>query len=94
MEFIADLEKSIVAIKFDQYAIMNTLLDTKDVNPYQASGYFINPYTVPPRGTKCRVIFEPWQGGDLSKNDLTDTVKGKEKEHVAPVPTERAPLEK
>ena len=92
MEFIADIEKSIVAIKYDQYAIINTLLDTKDVNPYQASGYYLNQYAIPPRGTKCQVIFEPWTGGVLNKTDLTDTVKGKEKEHVAPVPTGPGPL--
>ncbi|MEI6236396.1 MAG: YdjY domain-containing protein [Planctomycetota bacterium] len=89
MEFIADIEKSIVALKYDQYAIMNTLLDTKDANPYQGGGYNLNPYSIPPRGTKCRVIFEPWSGGELKKDDLTDTVKGKEKAPVAPIQTEQ-----
>ncbi len=86
MDFMADLEKSIVALKFDQYAIMNTLLDMKDVDPQHAAGYCVNRYAIPPKGTKCRVIFEPWIGGELKKTDLVDTVKGKEKTNVAAPP--------
>jgi len=86
MEFMADFEKSIVALKFDQYAIMNTLLDTKEIDPQHAAGYCINRYAIPPKGTPCRVIFEPWAGGELNKADLTDTIKGKEQTNVAPPP--------
>jgi hypothetical protein len=84
--FVADLEMSIVALKFDQYALMNTLLDTKDIDPQHAAGYSINRYAIPPKGTKCRVIFEPWSGGELTKPDLTDTVEGKAQVEVAPPP--------
>ena len=81
---MADLEMSIVALKFDVYAIMNTLLDTKDIDPQHAAGYSVNRFTIPPRGTKCRVIFEPWQGGLLTKADLKDTVEGKGGTGTAP----------
>jgi hypothetical protein len=86
-QFMADLEMSIVALKFDVYAIMNTLLDTKEIDPQHAAGYSINRYAIPPKGTKCRVIFEPWKGGELGPSDLTDTVKGREQTGVAPPPT-------
>jgi len=86
MEFIADIEKSVVALKYDQYALMNTLLDTKEIDPQHAAGYALNRYAIPPKGTKCRVIFEPWTGGELNKQDLSDTVKGKEQSNIAAPP--------
>ncbi len=86
MEFMAELEKSIVALKYDPYALLNTLLDTKDIDPQHAAGYALNRYAIPPRGTKCRVVFEPWTGGQLKKEDLVDTVKGKEQSNIAPPP--------
>jgi hypothetical protein len=84
MTFMADLEKSVVALKYDVYAIMNTLLDTKDIDPQHAAGYSINRYAIPPRGTKCRIVFEPWSGGQLTKADLKDTVDGKASGGAAP----------
>lgn len=88
MDFMADIEKSVVALKFDSYALMNTLLDTKNVNPYHAAGYAINRYDIPQRGTKCRVIFEPWSGGALTAEELKDTVEGKAT-NSAPPPTRK-----
>ena len=88
MDFMADIEKSVVATKFDAYALINTLLDTKNVNPYHAAGYAINRYDIPQRGTKCRVIFEPWSGGELTAKALKDTVEGKGN-NPAPAPTQK-----
>ncbi len=73
MYFMADIEKSVVACRLDPYAILNTPLDTRGVDPQHAAGYGINRHVTPPRQTKCRVIFEPWSGGELTKEDLTDT---------------------
>ena len=49
MEFMAELEKSIVALKYDPYALLNTLLDTRDIDPQHAAGYALNRYAIPPR---------------------------------------------
>lgn len=73
MIFLADLEKSIVACKLDPYAILNTPLDTRAVDPQHAAGYGMNWRAAPRRGTKCRVIFEPWKGDELKDDDLRDT---------------------
>ncbi|HYF48033.1 MAG TPA: YdjY domain-containing protein, partial [Planctomycetota bacterium] len=71
--FMADLEKSIVAVKLDPYAVMNTPMDMRDVDPQHSAGYAINRHVCPPRKTKCRVVFEPWSGGELKEEDLKDT---------------------
>jgi hypothetical protein len=82
MVFKADEEKSIVAVKLDPYAILNTPLDTRNTDPQHDGGYGVNRYVVPRRGTKCRLVFEPWIGGELKLEDLKDTSDKK----VAPAP--------
>ena len=82
MIFKADEEKSIVAVKLDPYAILNTPLDTRNTDPQHDGGYGVNRYVVPRRGTKCRLVFEPWIGGELKQEDLKDTSDKK----VAPAP--------
>ncbi|MGD0089602.1 MAG: YdjY domain-containing protein [Planctomycetota bacterium] len=73
MIFRADQEKSIVACRFDPYALLNSALDTRAISPYRALGYNVNWRAVPRHGTKCRVVFEPWTGGELKDEDLKDT---------------------
>lgn len=73
MIFMADFEKSIVAVKADQYAVMNTPLDTRDIDPQHVAGYGVNRHITPARGTKCRVVFEPWAGAELTAADLKDS---------------------
>jgi len=80
--FMADIEKSIVAVKLDPYAVMNTPLDMRNVDPQHNAGYAINRHVTPPRKTKCRVVFEPWVGGELNDDDLKDT--GDEKKPGTP----------
>ena len=71
--FMADEEKSIVALKLDPYAILNTPLNTRGIDPQHAAGYGINQYIIPKRHTRCRVIIEPWTGTELKPEDLVDT---------------------
>ncbi|HEY3319403.1 MAG TPA: YdjY domain-containing protein [Planctomycetota bacterium] len=73
MQFMADLEKSIVAVKLDPYAILNTPLDTRAIDPQHAAGYGVNRYVVPKRGARCWLVFEPWNGATLTAADLKDT---------------------
>ena len=73
MIFKADEEKSVVAVKLDAYAILNTPLDMRDVDPQHGAGYGVNRHLTPQRGTKCLVVFEPWTGTDLKPEDLKDT---------------------
>ena len=86
MIFRADEEKSIVACKLDPYALLNTPLDTRGIDPQHAAGYGINWRAVPRRGTKCRVVFEPWTGGELKDEELRDTGDSSVKPAPAPVP--------
>jgi hypothetical protein len=85
MVFKADEEKSIVAVKTDPFAIMNTPLDMRDVDPQHGAGYSVNRHVLPKRGYKCVVIFEPWVGGELKKEDVKDT--GNRAAAPAPPPT-------
>ena len=85
MVFKADEEKSIVAVKSDPFAIMNTPLDMKDVDPQHGAGYSVNRHVLPKRGYKCVVVFEPWVGGELKKEDVKDT--GNRAAAPAPPPT-------
>jgi len=87
MVFKADEEKSIVAVKLDQYAILNTPLDMRKADPQHDAGYSVNRYLVPKRGTRCRLVFEPWAGGELKESDLKDT--GTIKAPPAPPPTKQ-----
>lgn len=70
--FMADIEKSVVACKLDSYAILNTVLDMRGVDPQHAAGYGLNWRAVPRRGTKCRIVFEPWTGSDLKDDEVKD----------------------
>jgi len=82
--FLADLRNTIAACRFDTSAILNSALDTRGISPYRAAGYKLNWRAVPRRGTKCRVIFEPWTGGELKDEDLKDS--GDTSVKPAPVP--------
>ncbi len=73
MVFMADLEKSIVALKLDPYAILNTPLNTRSIDPQHEAGYSINRQITPRRGTRCWLVFEPWAGGTLGAAELQDT---------------------
>jgi hypothetical protein len=83
--FLADIRNTIAACRFDACAILNSALDTRGISPYRAAGYKLNWRAVPRRGTKCRVVFEPWTGGELKDEDLKDT--GDAAVPPAPVPT-------
>jgi hypothetical protein len=72
MLFMADIEGSIVALKLDAYAVLNTLLDTRNIDPQHAAGYALNADIISHRLAKCRLVFEPWTGGDLKEEDLKD----------------------
>ncbi|MFH0939048.1 MAG: hypothetical protein V1899_07190 [Planctomycetota bacterium] len=82
--FIADLEGLLVACKLDQYAVLNTLLDMRNVDPQHDAGYVINNEIVPRRFTKCRLVFEPWSGGELTTAQLKD-IGEKKSSGVAPI---------
>lgn len=84
MVFMADVEKSVVAVKLDQNALLNTPLDTRSVDPQHGAGYSVHRHTIPLRGTKCTVIFEPWTGTLLNAEDLKDT--GNKSKSPAPPP--------
>jgi len=73
MLFMADIEKSIAACKIDPYAVLNSALDTRNVNPLHAAGYSVNRCLVPKRHAPCRVIFEPYAGAELTAEDLKDS---------------------
>ncbi|HYG73569.1 MAG TPA: YdjY domain-containing protein [Planctomycetota bacterium] len=87
MIFKADEEKSIVAVKLDPYAILNTPLDMRNADPQHDAGYSVNRHLIPKRGTRCRLVFEPWAGGELKGEDLKDT--GDKKAPPAPPPTQQ-----
>lgn len=89
MHFMADIEGSIVALKLDAYAVLNTLLDTRNIDPQHAAGYSLNGDIIPRRLAKCRLVFEPWTGGDLKEEDLKD-IGGKKTTGVA-VGAKKAP---
>ncbi len=83
---MAMIEKSVVAIKSDPNALLNTPLDTaelSDTNPEKGGFYEINSALVPKRGSKCFMIFEPWTGEQKGEDFFSD--KGKKK---APAPKE------
>ena len=73
MIFIADFEKSIAAVKLDAIAILNSPLNTRNINPLHANGYAVNWHCVPKRHTPCKLIFEPYTGPLLTDADLSDT---------------------
>ncbi len=73
MIFIADFEKSIAAVRLDPIAILNSPLNTRNINPLHANGYAVNWRCVPKRHTPCKLIFEPYTGPLLTDADLTDT---------------------
>ncbi len=87
MVFMADVEKSVVAVKLDQNALLNTPLDTRSVDPQHGAGYSVHRHTIPLRGTKCTIILEPWTGTNLSAEDLKDTGD----KSKAPAPPPQAP---
>jgi hypothetical protein len=85
MYFMADQERSVVAIKADPYALINTPMDTSGVDPQHAAGYEVNRFLHNIRETKCRVVFEVWTGKELKPEDRKDT--GENKGTGAPPPT-------
>jgi hypothetical protein len=85
MYFMADQERSVVAIKSDPYALINTPMDTKDVDPQHAAGYEVNRFVHNLRESKCRVIFEVSTVKELKAEDRKDT--GENKGTGAPAPT-------
>jgi hypothetical protein len=87
MIFRADEEKSIVAIKLDPFAILNTPLDMRSVDPQHDAGYGVNRHATPRRGTKCRVVFEPWTGEAPPDDSFKDT--GDRAAGPAPAPAAR-----
>ena len=57
--FVADVEKSVIALWYDPTALLNL---TQNVgNPYRsaAAGLQVNPAALPPRGTRVRLVLEP-----------------------------------
>lgn len=84
--FMADIELSIAALKLDQYAVMNTPLDTRDIDPQHSAGYSVNLFVAQKRQSPCRIVFEPWTGEEFKEGDLSD--KGVDKGPAAkPVKT-------
>jgi hypothetical protein len=83
MVFMADVERSVVAVKLDGNALLNTPLDTRSLDPQHTAGYGVHRHTTPMRGTKCTVVFEPWTG-ELKEEDLKDT--GDKSKAPAPPP--------
>ena len=67
--FMADEEKSIVALKLDPYAVLNTPLDTRDIDPQHAAGYGLNQFVNSKRHARCRIILEPWNGAEWDQKD-------------------------
>ena len=70
----AEIEKSIAAIMVDPDALLNTPLDSaEDANVAgdRFGFYSVNRKIVPPRGTECWLVFEPYVG-DLSAEDVKD----------------------
>jgi hypothetical protein len=78
--FMADLEGAVLAAKLDPNALMNSPLDTHSINPrHGEAGYIMNRCLVPKAGAKCRVVFEQFQGPELTAADLKDTLDSPEK---------------
>lgn len=71
--YMADVECLVAALKFDPNAVLNSPLDTNQFDPDSQACYEINQRIIPPRGTKCRVIFEPYKGPALLAKDLKDS---------------------
>lgn len=80
----AVLTGAVAAVRTDPSALLANPLDTAeqaDVNPRQESGYYeMNRALAPKPGTKCVLIFEPWNGTQTSFIDNpsngTPNVKG------------------
>ena len=77
--FLADLEKTIAALRVDEIAVLNSPLNTSTVNPRHAKGYQINERCIPPQHSPCKLVFEPYDGPELSAADLSDTGEVKSK---------------
>jgi hypothetical protein len=77
--FMADVERSLAAVKLDPYAVLNSPLNTRSVNPLHENGYSVNWRLVPRRKTKCKLVFEPYTGPQLTEEDLKDTGDNKGK---------------
>lgn len=71
--FMADVERSLAAVKLDPYAILNSPLNTRSVNPLHENGYSVNWRLIPRRKTKCKLVFEPYTGPELTEEDFKDT---------------------
>lgn len=81
--FVADLTGFLLALKYDPYAVLNTPLDTRNVDPNHSAGYLANVDVAPHGLSRCRLVFEPWRGGELKAEDLKD-VGDRKSEGVAP----------
>jgi hypothetical protein len=79
--FMADVEGTVLAAKLNPDALMNSPLDTHSINPrHGEAGYIMNRCLVPKAGAKCRVVFEQFEGPELTAADLKDTLDSPEKE--------------
>jgi len=61
--FVADAEKSLIALWYDPTALLNLAQDVG--NPYRgdAAGFSVNPAILPPKGTPLRLILRPRRSG-------------------------------
>ena len=61
--YLADEDGSIVAIYYDDGAVLNLAKETKD--PYRGDdfGFEVHEKKIPPKGTTVLVIFEPADEG-------------------------------
>jgi len=73
--FAADLEGPLVALKSNRAALINTALNTRDVDPQQRAGYAIDRFVIPERGSKCFVVLEPCEERRLTRDELNDSEK-------------------
>lgn len=71
--FLADVECLLVALEFRAEAVLNTPLDTNRFNPDEQACYEINSRIILKSGTKCRIVFEPYEGPAPDAEDLKDS---------------------
>lgn len=71
----ADADGPLVALKQNPAALMNTVLNTREIDPQKRAGYVIDRYTIPSRGRKCFVVLEATSERTFSSEELNDTRK-------------------
>jgi hypothetical protein len=76
--FIADAEKSVIALWYDPTALLNLARDVG--NPYRgdASGLQVNPAALPPKGTKVRLVLNPVEKVSGCNGGESQSVKSRE----------------